>query len=305
MLVLKTPCESCLQFLLKQVGSIVNDAHGTFDSLGKKKPTNCVYHDMDTIQKGYVPPYQIERKKTLTMHRRVWVKTSQEVGIGMEATVPYGKDYWKAVEKALLLTTHNNLGGDGGQEKLVCVFSCVYVKSEGVGADTFSCLFLSRVQMVHSELLSLTLADIIFKKAGTKHHAHQDAPATSGRMSKAQKGLGASVEVCVCLYVCVFARSPERIGFPVCSCRFVPVLFLSRVPMVHSKTVLSDPKPDIKSGTKRDADEKDGPVTKGGNLVEECVWMYVCVCVRAQERTSLPFFSLARATLTPLFIYSP
>ena len=159
--------------------------------------------------------------------------------------------------------------------------------------------------MVHSELLSLTLADIIFKKAGTKRHAHQDAPVTSGRMSKAQKGLGVSVEVCVCLYVCVFARSPERIGFPVCSCRFVPVLFLSRVPMVHSKTVLSDPKPDIKSGTKRDADEKDGPVTKGGNLVEECVWMYVCVCVRAQEWTSLPFFSLARATLTPLFIYSP
>ena len=75
--------------------------------------------------------------------------------------------------------------------------------------------------------------------------------------------------------------------------------------MVHSKTVLSDPKPDIKSGTKHDTDEKDGPVTKGGNLVEECVWMYVCVCVRAQEWTSLPFFSLARATLTPLFIYSP
>jgi hypothetical protein len=27
----------------------------------------------------------------------------------------------------------------------------VYVKSVGVGADTISCLFLSRVQMVHSK----------------------------------------------------------------------------------------------------------------------------------------------------------
>jgi hypothetical protein len=85
------------------------------------------------------------------MHKRVWIRTLQVVPIGMEATVSYGNDYWKLVEKALLLKTDSNLGGDGGQIKNVCVFMCVYVKIEGVGADTFSCLFLSRVQMVHSK----------------------------------------------------------------------------------------------------------------------------------------------------------
>jgi len=103
MLVLKTPCENCLQFLLKQVGSILNDTRGT------SRKVNCVYAESDNIAQGYQPPYQDGTKCTATMGKRVWIKTLEAFPIGTEATVSYGHDYWRLVDK----------------KQVVCLFACM------------------------------------------------------------------------------------------------------------------------------------------------------------------------------------
>ena len=103
MLVLKTPCENCLQFLLKQVGSILNDTRGT------SRKVNCVYAECDNIAQGYQPPYQDGPKCTATMGKRVWIKTLEAFPIGTEATVSYGHDYWRLVDK----------------KQVVCLFACM------------------------------------------------------------------------------------------------------------------------------------------------------------------------------------
>jgi hypothetical protein len=103
MLVLKTPCENCLQFLLKQVGSILNDTRGT------SRKVNCVYAECDNIAQGYQPPYQDGTKCTATMGKRVWIKTLEAFPIGTEATVSYGHDYWRLVDK----------------KQVVCLFACM------------------------------------------------------------------------------------------------------------------------------------------------------------------------------------
>jgi hypothetical protein len=103
MLVLKTPRENCLQFLLKQVGSILNDTHGTF------RKVNCVYWESDKIAQGYQPPYQDGTKCTPTMGKRVWIKTEEALPIGTELTVSYGNDYWRLV----------------GTKQVVCLFACM------------------------------------------------------------------------------------------------------------------------------------------------------------------------------------
>ncbi len=84
--------------------------------------------DIDNIENGYVPPYQDGVKVNVMMHKRVWIKTLDDVSIGMEATVCYGKDYWKLVDKSLMLKSDRNLGDDGGRENKVCVFMSVFVK---------------------------------------------------------------------------------------------------------------------------------------------------------------------------------
>jgi len=129
------------------------------------------------------------------------------------------------------------------------------------------------------KMLSLTLCDINCKKAPNKRKAQDEANFTNDRSTMDLEGQGVFFEVCVCLYVCLFARLEERIGFPVCSFRFVPFLFLSRVQI---------PKPDIKckkSGDKGNTDEKDGPARRSGQ-----------VCHLSP--------SSGPPTLTPLFIYS-
>ncbi len=95
--------ENCLQFLLKQVGSILNDTHGTF------RKVNCVYWESDKIAQGYQPPYQDGTKCTVTMGKRVWIKTEEALPIGTELTVSYGNDYWRLV----------------GKKQVVCLFACM------------------------------------------------------------------------------------------------------------------------------------------------------------------------------------
>ncbi len=99
MLVLKTPCENCLQFLWKQVGSILNDTHGTFDSMGKPSKVNYVYQDHDNIPQGYQSPYQDGTKFTVTMHKRVWIKTLKVVPIARRRPSLTGRTTGRSLKK--------------------------------------------------------------------------------------------------------------------------------------------------------------------------------------------------------------